>query len=689
MIESTILPYLQGPFSFLRPEPEEVRRIIDAGRLSLPRPQPIYFEDERATPMAGFPVLVSDRLRVLREALIQYVLQEERLQVGILRREPGDRKAHAQAWESYRAHLARAVENSTISSHGRQFPELFWLYHSLDLAALLKETPRRITREDPELGRRHGDEIRFRVYDRFVDRLQTTVYDLMQRLASDTDEREDELFPRLLTRMVDNVLVLTEDHISPNLAELNGYFAGHLRLDGRDLRGRLEALAAWHRARLAEDRELERVVRRLLDGDPERDRDLLVRPGYVSYLSGLAGYDPAALLAAPQVQVWEKLLLKLKEFELLHALRRLAVPVQRAGGAFVTSRDALNRTLVGRGELRLSPTTRPIDFMAPWVVDPQVHRFGMIYDIADFSDVVSMLRRSGAEIQDSSFREMFRFQRRINRMADAGKLKLEKYLGDGAFYSSRRGRRMLVAAIGVQRLYEQALAEGFPFDRGIRIALNYGQYRLIPIHVSETGAERYEFFGHGLVELSRLTTGKATREIEEIKTVLVNLGYREEVVHRFFAPLLQQNVDTVDRREESRRFHAYINRNGNLVNEGIVATAAFIEQLDGETRFEELRRATEGDRRYVAVDLAARPAAGAGPAPRGQQPALVVGLRKLGTASLKGLDKLAAFEVVDLGEVELARLDSMHGPGLMAAIEREWASERHGPQAAVGSRPTP
>lgn len=680
MNDSAILPYLQGPFSFLRPEPEEVRRLIATGGFALPRPQSIYLDDEAATPITGFPVLITDRLRSLRDSLIQYVLQEEQLQMSIFRRQPSDRKAYSQAWESYRAHLCTSVENATMSSYGRQFPELFWLHHSLDLAALLKDTPRRVARDEPELGRRHGDEIKYRVYDRLVDRVQSTIYDLVQHLASDTDTLEEELFPRLLTRMVDNVLVLTEDHVSPNLAELNSYFTGHLRLDGRDLRQRLDALGAWHVERLAADRDLAATARHLLDGDPDRARDLLLRPGYVTYLATRTGYDPNALLSPPQVEVWERLLWKLKEFELLHALRRLVVPVQRRGEEFLTSRDALNRTLIGRSELILSSTTRPFDFTAPWVVDPQVHRFGMIYDIADFSDVVSVLRRSGSELQDSSFRKMFRFQRRINRMADSKRLKLEKYLGDGAFYSSRRGRRMLASALHVQRLYQQAVTEGFPFDRGVRIALNYGQYRLIPIHVSETGAERYEFFGHGLVELSRLTTGKAAREIEEIKTTLVNLGYKEEVVHRFFAPLAQRNLDVVDKREESRPFYAYINRNGNLVNEGIVATASFLEQLDAENRFADLRRAVEGDRRYVAIEIP-----DSQPPAAGQAPPLLVGLRKLGTASLKGLDKLAVYEVVDLSHRADDELEPMHGPGLMAAIEREFNNEVHGRRAATGS----
>ncbi len=676
MSDSAILLHLQGPFNFLHPEPEELRRLAAEGRFTLPTPQPIYLEEESATPLYGYPVLVSERLQALRQALIQYVLHEESFQVGIFRRQPTDRKAYGQAWETYLAHLSRAVENVTISSYGRQFPDLFWLHHSLDLAALLKETPRRVTRADAEIGRRYGDEIKYRVYDRYVDRVQSATYDLAQRLASDTDEVEEELYPRLLTRMVDNVLIFTEDHIGANLAELGSYFAGHLHLDGRDLRRRLEALDAWHRERLASDPDLALAARHLLGGDPDRPRELLTRPGYVRYLAGRPGYDVATLPDRNQIEVWERLLAKLKEFELLHGLRRMIVPIQRSGEGFVSSRDGLNRTLVGRSDVELSPTTRPLDFTAPWVVDPQVHRFGMIYDIADFSRVVSVLRRSGSEVQDASFRKMFRFQRRVNRMADGQRMKLEKYLGDGAFFSSRRGRRMLTAAIHVQRLYRQALAEGFPFDRGVRIALNYGQYRLIPIHVGDTGSERYEFFGHGVVELSRLTTGKASREIEEIKTMLVNLGYREEVVLRFFSPLLEKNLDVVDREAEARQFYSYINRNGNLVNEGIVATAAFIDQLDAENRFAELFRVSVGERGYVALSVPESQAARGGET-------ISVGVRKLGVASLKGLDKLAVFEVVDLGDGDLAGLEPMHGPGLMAAIEREFSTNLQRRQTAV------
>jgi hypothetical protein len=63
--------------------------------------------------------------------------------------------------------------------------------------------------------------------------------------------------------------------------------------------------------------------------------------------------------------------------------------------------------------------------MEAWVVDPRVERFGMIYDISDFSQTLSMLHRGGNESQDEAFRRMFRFQRRINRLAHSHRAKLE------------------------------------------------------------------------------------------------------------------------------------------------------------------------------------------------------------------------------------------------------------------------
>jgi hypothetical protein len=670
MNPTSFLQMLQGPFNFLRPDPEEVRRLMPNLQRVLPMPRPIFLEDESATPLQGFPVHLSPGTLELRAALQDFIEAEEAVQVAGLRREATDPKVHTQAWERYVALLTKAVENATISSYGRQYPAVFWLHHSLDLARLFKDVPKRILRRDSELGRRHGDAIKYRILDRYLDRVLSTTYDLVQRVAGATEEVEEELFPRLLTRMRDNVLLLTEDYIGRDLAELSSYFTGSLTIDGRDLRKRLDELGRWHAAQLAGDAELRSAVTHLLKQDPRGDRndgrDLLVRPGYVAYLATLRGYDASRLLTPSLIQVWENLLLKLKEFELIHSLRRLIVPIRMHGEHMVACELPPGRA-AGRGELRLSSATRPLDFMEPWVVDPRVERYGMIYDISDFSQTLSMLHRAGAASQDGAFLTMFRFQRRVNSLAIAHRAKLEKYLGDGAFYSSREATNLLLCSVHLQRYYVEAVREGLPFDRGLRIALNYGPYRLIPMGGRPEEGERYEFFGPGLVELSRLTTGKATQEIDEVKTMLINQGYPETAVHRFFAPLGDKNVDVVDKREEARTFYAYINRNGTLHNNGMVATGPYIAQLDRELSDPRLYRTREGDRSYVVLTLV-----------DGKEP-LPVGIRKLGLAHLKGLEKLAVYEIIDAASLNPSAMEELQGERLIAAVEREFANRGSGP----------
>jgi hypothetical protein len=664
MNPTSVLQLLQGPFNFLREEPEEILRLMPDLQKALPTPRAIFLEDESAKPLTGFPVLLSDGMEALRTALRQYLAAEEAVQVASVRRDTTfDRKAYGQAWERYRTLLSRVVENATTSSYGRQYPAIFWLHHSLEVARALKDTPKRILRLDLETGRRQGDAIKYRVFDRFLDRVLATTYEVVQKVAGATEEVEEELFPRLLTRMRDNVLIFTEDYIGRDLAELGSYFNGSLRIDGRDLRQRLDELARWQAEQLAADRELRVLVTQFVGADPDKDgRDLLNRPGWVSFLAGRKAYTPARLLPPPLVQVWESLLLKLKEFELMHGLRRALVAVEPRGERLIAREIRSASSSGGVGEVLLSPATRPLDFMEAWVVDPRVERFGMIYDISEFSQTLSVLHRGGNESQDEAFRRMFRFQRRINRLARNHRAKLEKYLGDGAFYSSREASNLLVCAVQLQRYYEQAVREGLPFDRGMRIALNYGSYRMIPMGSRPEEGERYEFFGPGLVELSRLTTGKATQEIDEVKNMLISQGYPEATVHRFFAPLGQRNVDVVDKREEARRFYAYINRNGTLHNNGMVATGPYVAELEKELRRPHLRRASDGERAYVFLEV------------EHGGDRLGIGIRKLGFAHLKGLEKLAVYEIVDGAGLDPGSYTDMPGEGLAAAVEREFTT---------------
>ena len=378
--------------------------------------------------------------------------------------------------------------------------------------------------------------------------------------------------------MRDNVLVFTEDHVSPNLAELGSYFA---------------RLPAARRPRLP-DPPASRVGRVVRPGAAHATRELrarspacsastgrgsarlhLNRPGYLTFLASRPRYDPRAAASAGQVQVWESLLVKLKEFELFHALRRAMVLVRAQRRRPARPRARLRPAPAPVVEARrLSASTRPLDFMAPWVIDPLVARFGLIYDISDFTETVTMLRRSGRARAGPLLPHDVPLPAQGQPLASQNRAKLEKYLGDGAFYSSREARPHAGAGDADPARLPRGAAKGFPFSKGLRIALNHGQYRLLPIQIgSQAESERYEFFGHGVVELTRLTTGKGTREIEEIK----NAADHPRLPRGDRQPLLRADdaAERRRRRQAARRRAGSTptsTRTASLVNEGIVAT---------------------------------------------------------------------------------------------------------------------
>ena len=292
----------------------------------------MFLEDEDATPLVGFPILSNDGTASLRQALDGYLDQEVRVQTGMFRSGAIETKARDQAWNTYRDCLVQVTENTTRSSFGRRYTAVFWLYHSIAIARLFKEIPQRVCRFDLETGRRHGDEIKYQVFDRFLDRVLGVTYDTVHRVATETEEEEIGLFPGILNKMRDNLLVLTEDHISPDLSELSAYLRGYLKIDPVDFRRRVEALHEWHRASLRSDPDQRVLAAHLARRDPGEKIDLLRRPGYVSLLADRKGYDRERLLDPKGVRIWESLLVKLKEFELLLALRKLVIPIRESDG---------------------------------------------------------------------------------------------------------------------------------------------------------------------------------------------------------------------------------------------------------------------------------------------------------------------------------------------------------------------
>ena len=462
--------------------------------------------------------------------------------------------------------------------------------------------------------------------------------------------------------MRENVLIMSEVSIDKDLESLESFFQGFLREDGRDFRRRWRRLRLWHAGVLEQDRglwHLARLLAEVLRGQsPEL---LLATPGYVSYLASTArGYDPDLLLSPRQVEIWEDLLQRLRTFELLDNLRRLMLRVRRDEGRWCARRR--RRSVLGAPghEIHLSPTLRPLDFTSPWVVDPGVNRSGLLYDLVHFTRRVSQLREAAPDRQESAFRAFYHLQRQLDRIAQEHRLYHEKYLGDGSFYTGRDCVRLLVAALRMQRAYRDALRRGFPFDDGMRIALNHGHYRLLPLGGAHESGTRYEIFGESVVELFRMVSGKSSQDLEEVASSLVARGYGAEEVRKFFAPL----VGPADG-AESTPFRARLSRFGQLLNNGIVATEAFLDDLEQGGGWRSVRRFVGGDGRFVVIEL------------EDAKECLDVAIRPLGRADLKGLPSPLLFEMLDgdlLGDGVLERLAASDLKSAFCALSGEPAT---------------
>jgi hypothetical protein len=284
-----------------------------------------------------------------------------------------------------------------------------------------------------------------------------------------------------------------------------------------------------------------------------------------------------------------------------------------------------------------------------------------MYDISAFSQTLGDVARSGRKLEFSAYRQMLLFQKKLATITDRHVLQFEKFLGDGAFYTTRRALRLVMASIEIQRFYAEMRRKGFAFNKGLRIALNYGYYRLLPLKGTPDSPEHViEFYGPGVVELSRLTTGKATKEVEEIQAFLVAHGYDTNEVSRFFAPLAT-GADMVDKEMQQREFYAYVNTNGHLVNEGIVSSMSLVNELSSELAADgqQLHRIQTPWSSYI----------GFGALIEGID---FIGIKLIGRVQLKGLGKVEVAEFAAFNRNDVTHARAEEGETLFSLLRQEF-----------------
>lgn len=561
----------------------------------LPVPAKIFLLDELRPAAYGFPIAPSPAVMELEAALQAWIRE------SLLERVKITEKSRA-LFRRYFDELLKLNRNAADSSVLADYHAAFWLLH-VDQAGRLFSNAGRVAAE-MRIARDEADRLRYVIHSRW--------------LAAIRDGIEQRGFLELIAA---NPLLSAEDFISPDLRELRGFFNGYLQRDFNAFRSAFERFAASASALLARDRVLSRSLTLLgYPVSPAPHIVTLLDPRVASLLSDHPQFD-----ARDELQSVASIAPDLLQVFIVQLLRKGIVRIRTTKEGDNVADDT-STTVYSRA-------IRPMNFGRRGVVEPLVFRYGLVYDITSFTETLGEIARGGRGEEQTSYRQMLEFQRQLAEITRAYGLQFEKFLGDGAFYTSRRATRTIQAAVAIQRFYSEARKRGFAFSKGMRIALNYGYYRLLPMQVNAEGSQIIEFYGPGIVELSRLTTGKATKEIEDIQHLLLGHGYDQNEVYRFFAPL-SRGVDRVPE-EQQREFYAFINESGHLINEGIVVSIPFVMQLAAELteQDQKLYRLRTGSHAYLGF-------------PAGGDETGYIGVRLLGAVQLKGIGSQDIAEVV-------------------------------------------
>ncbi|HEX6099241.1 MAG TPA: hypothetical protein VF432_23205 [Thermoanaerobaculia bacterium] len=596
--------------------------VTDAlGRSStlFPVPSKIFLLDELEPKGYGFPLTKASALDDLQGRLSRW-LDEELASRGTPSVRAND------LLTSYREQALKLARNAIDSSVLADYHSVFWLLHTQQTAHLFTGFVRRAI--DAGITRDDAERLRYALHGKWARSI-----------------REEAQVTSFLELALENPLIACEEFVSPDLRELRGYFLAHLRRDFTLFRKAFDDL----RNKAAEIVTRDRVLRRAL---------ILLGYPDTSIPPVIALFDPRVRQLLEEhgtdVSIVDPVARRVLEAFIVQTLRRGMIWMK-------TTADGEN---VGEDGTTYSRAIRPMNFGRRGVVEPIVYRYGLVYDITSFTETLGEIARGGKGEEQSSYRQMLDFQRELVEITRRHNLQFEKFLGDGAFYTSRRATRAVQAAIAIQQFYSHQRVNGFAFNRGMRIALNYGYYRLLPMQVSADGTQLMEFYGPGIVELSRLTTGKATKELEDMQHFLLTHGYDQNDVYRFFAPLARSANDA-DNSQQQREFYAYVNENGHLVNEGIVVSIPFLKQLTTELMedAQKLYRLRTPWSVYVGF-----PATADG----------YIGVRLLGSVSLKGIGAQEIGEIVWLRpeEAEISVVEEAKPLQSLLQQERNRSSAR-------------
>ncbi len=591
----------------------------------VPQPYWLYSDADQNPLILGYPLRVSNQWETFLWDIARLIDAEVAYRKALTQRQEVSKSLLVEQRRLMVGKVAEILENTYQHDYGQRLPEVFFLVLTREISVRVLAATRALASSSPELRPQAIDEIRYGTAQRLADvthRARTEALDRLRQTEALQPTPASRLFLDLLR---DDLFPFAEVRLGSDLRELTSYLQGHLKLDANRFRALFRATSEQLDALRGQDPSFDSVLGAMDPEAPKLPADRLLFSKAVLNLIEIWKHPGTPRLSSDMRRLLADLAQRCRRFEVIGALRDRIVPINEHGSRTVTE-------MHGR-VVQLSSSTRPLDFTSPGVLPSAVRRYGLLYDLVEFTALLEELRRRGHTSEEAAIRQMVRFLARVDEIRVRHRLKFEKFLGDGSFYSARSASAVFLAAAELRVLYEGTRRQGFSFDRGLRIAVNVGTYHLLPMVSASANKPHFEFFGHGLVELARLTTGKTTHEVEDITDFLLASGYDLHRVIEFLEPV-RHAIRFADILKD-RPYAAFLAENGELVNLGGVVTESLLHDLEAEWVERPMADGEAFGTRWLLLAT--------GPADQG---APWIGLHWLGTARLKGLEPTPLAEFV-------------------------------------------
>ncbi|HNX48656.1 MAG TPA: hypothetical protein PLS53_08125 [Thermoanaerobaculaceae bacterium] len=636
-------------------------RVFDEAASRVPAPYWLFAEDEQRPMALGYPHAQTGDWETFCRDLGRLIDGEATNRRAVTANEQLDKSGLVELRRAVAGRIADFLENAYTNDYGQRLPEIFWLVLSAEIGDRVHAITLAEQAAFPQIGQRNLDELRYLIAQRMAEvahRGETEALSRARRSEGLEIGEPARAFSRLLR---EDLLPFAESHVGCDVRRVNSFLHGYLHVDASWVRRLLNSLNQQVQHLRERDQGFDRVLAAMDPEAPSLSRERLLLCLAVQELLPLWNHPDTPRPPAELRSILTELALRGRRYEVISALRRRVVSID-VRGSHPSAR------VQGR-PVQLSSFTRPLSFSTVGVVSSVVRRYGMVYDLVEFTRILEALRRRGPSAEEGAMRQMVRFLGEVDQIRRHYRLTFEKFLGDGAFYSGRSARSLLWMAAELRLLYERLRRQGFPFDSGLRMAVNVGSYHLLPMVTPTAEHPQYEFFGHGIIELGRLTTGKRTHEVEDIADFLIASGYDVHQVLQFLEPVRKSS--RAPEGFKDRPYAAYIAENGELVNLGTVLSEEFVHALDIELGPQQLFTTHTHNTLWVVLP----PTESAGSQPW-------VGLRSLGMARLKGLDSMPLIESISFDAVPGELEPLPEGVLLLHAVQEQGGTDAETDTAA-------